>query len=628
MNYTHSPGRARMRILATSDLHMALTSHDFQTDRVNPAIGLTRTASLIAMARDDAAQDGALTLLFDNGDGMQGSAMDNLAVDRPDRPHPLMRAFAHLRYDAVGLGNHDFNYGLNALDAALNAAPCPVICSNLRRIDGRKAGFAPFAVLERVVKTADNERPIRIGVLSFVPPQTVTWDAHLLRDVIEAEDIIDSARRLVPQLCAAGCDLIVALSHSGLASAEAEPGMENASIPLAALNGIDAVIAGHTHLHLPGIAHQGLKHVDAEIGSVHGKPVVMPGSAGSHLGVIDLDLAISQRGQWSVDGFAAGLHAIARRDKDGHSVPLVEEDPALLAILAEDVAETRTLMEQPVGHSAVALHSYFTFFARDRSLALIAAAQAAALRPLIAATEAAGLPMLSAVAPGRFGGRAGPDNYTDIPVGPLTKRHLAALNPFPNDLCAVIMSGQQVLDWLEMSACIFRQIAPGDVAVSLLDPAIPGHDFDILHGLSWRIDLSAPPRFHRDGSLRNSGSHRIRDARWQGCRVAVDQQFVVALNSYRTGGGGYVAALQSARPVNLPGRRTIRAALCNYLTGSLPGGPLEATPPDWEFVGMPDASACVATGPGALAHMGELTGRGITVGGRDADGFLQLMVPL
>lgn len=628
MSFTCLNERARMRILATSDLHMALTGHDFYTDRANPAIGLTRTASLIAMARNEAAQDGMPTLLFDNGDGMQGTPMDNLAADRPDRPHPLMRAFGHLRYDAVGLGNHDFNFGLSALDGALNAAPCPVICSNLHRSDGRGTGFAPFAILERVAKTADNQRPIRIGVLSFLPPQTVAWDAHLLRGVIEAEDIIDSARRLVPQLRKAGCGLIVALSHSGLAGAETEPGMENATIPLAAIEGIDVVIAGHTHLHLPGIAHQGLKHVDAETGNVHGKPVVMPGSAGSHLGVIDLDLAMSQSGRWRVDGFHSSLRPIARRDQNGHSVPLVEEDPALLALLAEDVSETRALLNQPVGHNAVVLHSYFTFFAPDRSLALIAAAQMDALRPLIAATEAADLPMLSAVSPGRFGGRAGPENYTDIPAGLLTRRHLAALCPFPNDLCAVIVSGAQVLDWLEMSACIFRQITAGDIAAPLLDRAIPGHDFDLLHGLGWRIDLSAPPRFHRDGTLRNPGSRRVRDVRWQGRPVATDQQFVVALNSYRAGGGGFVAALQGARPVNLPGRCTIHAALCDYVAKSSPSRPIDDTPPDWGFTGTRRTSVCVTTGPGALAHIGELTGRGVTVGKRNADGFLQLVVPL
>ncbi len=607
---------------------MALTSHDFHRDRANPAIGLTRTASLIATARDEAARKGALTLLFDNGDGMQGTPLGDLAADRPDRAHPLMRAFAHLRYDALGLGNHDFNHGPHALDAALHAAPCPVVCSNLHRTDGAATAFAPFAILERMVRTDDGEHAIRIGVLSVLPPQTVTWDAHLLHGTFRAEDIVESARDLVPQLRVAGCDLVVALSHSGLAGAEAEPGIENATVPLAGIDGIDAVIAGHTHLHLPGPAHAGLDHVDAQTGSIHGKPAVMPGSAGSHLGVIDLDLSRSTKGRWAISGFRSTLRPIARRDGTGRAVPLVDEDPALLALLAGDVAQTRAMLERPVGHSPVPLHSYFTFFAPDRGLALMAAAQAAALRPLIAGTAAADLPMLSATSPGRFGGRAGPENYTDIAAGPLTMRHLAALHPFPNDLCAVVVSGAQVLDWLEMSACLFRQIVPGEVAAPLLDPAIPGHDFDILHGLSWRIDLAAPPRFHPDGTLRNPGSRRIRDASWQGGAVTADQRFVVALNSYRASGGGHVAALRGASVLDLPRRRTIRSALCDYLTNALPRETDLEPPPDRDFVSMPGSSVRVSTGPGALIHIEELARRGVTVGGRDENGFVQLVLPL
>ena len=70
-----------------------------------------------------ADQRNITTLLMDNGDGLQGTPLGEVAAEKQDQPHPLMQAFAHLRYDAIGLGNHDFNFGLETLDNVLAQAP-------------------------------------------------------------------------------------------------------------------------------------------------------------------------------------------------------------------------------------------------------------------------------------------------------------------------------------------------------------------------------------------------------------------------------------------------------------------------------------------------------------------------
>lgn len=624
-----------VRLLGTSDLHMHLVGHDYYADRPDASVGLTRTAGLINTARAEAKAGGALTLLFDNGDALQGTPLGDLAAETRHQPHPLMRAFSHLRYDALGLGNHDFNFGLKALLAVVAQAPCPVLSSNLRGLNGQDLpGISPFAILDRVVQRGGEQIPIRVGILSFLPPQTVQWDAYHLQGRVAVDGIVESARRWIPKLKQAGCDMIVALAHSGLGCTQQHAGMENAVVPLAALDGIDAIIGGHTHLHLPGTAHSGLENVSADTGSVCGKPVVMPGTGGSHLGVIDLRLWVSPNRRWSVAAFECALRPIAIRQANGALTPVVDEDPALSDLLAPAHTATRAQMNQPVGETARPLHSYFSFIAPDHALAVVAAAQAAALRPLLTkipdGAEGKGLdtlPLLSAVSPCKFGGRSGPQHYTDIPAGPVSRRHVADLHVFPNQLRAVIVSTDQVLDWLEKSASLFRQITPGSTCAALIDPDMPGHDFDVLHGLTWTIDLSVPPRFPPGGAAPDISRHRICDLRLNGAPVQPGQKFIVALNSYRASGGGNFTALDRAQEIPIP-TINIRDALCDYLSGAVPPDPLANSLPVWRFVPMANTSVSILTGPGANAHLNELSGRNTHVTDPGPDGFLRLTLPL
>lgn len=623
------PGvRAHLQILATTDLHVNLTGFDYFADRTDASVGLTRTASLIRTARAESAARGALTLLFDNGDALQGTPMGDLATRDVGTPHPVMRAFDYLGYDAIGLGNHDFNFGLDALDAVVAQAPCPVVCSNLHRLDPHLLpGVLPYTILERTVLKGDQQVPLRIGVMSFLPPQTVEWDAHLLAGRIRVDDIVGAARHWLPHLRDQGCDVVVALAHSGFSCEPAYTGMENAVRPLAALPGVDAIIAGHTHLRLPSAAHAGLDAASAESGAVQGTPVVMPGTAGSHLGQIDLDIQTGPNGRWEVTGFDCCLRPISIRARTGEILQKVAEDPGLRDLLAADHAATRARMDQAIGQSLQPMHSYFSFFAPDRSLAVVAAAQAAALRPALVGTTAEGLPLLSATAPGKYGGRSGPTNYTDVPAGRVAMRHVADLYVFPNDLRAVIISGAQVLDWLEMSASLFHQIPLGSHDHTLLNADFPGHNFDVLHGVTWQIDVSGPARFYPDGTVKPGDHRRIRNPCHQGQPVQRDQRFVVALNSYRASGGGGFAALKGG--CCLPTVQiSIRDILQDYLAGRLSRDPLDGASPPWGFTAMPDTSVSVLTGPGAVPHLGDLAGRGVQTGGTDADGFLRLTLPL
>lgn len=598
---------------------MHLMSFDYYADTPDADRGLTRTASLIRRARDQAGRDSALVLLFDNGDALQGTPFGEWAAEVTTDAHPLSQAFNAMGYDAVGLGNHDFGFGLDLVNRIAAQTACPVVCSNLRTTQGPQ-GWVPHATLQRMVLADGKQVPIRIGILSVLPPQTMQWEAHMLQGKAEVTDILTAAEQTAAVLRHQGCDLVVALAHTGLDQAEAEAGMENAVIPLAAQDNIDVIVAGHTHLVLPGTAHEGMPDVDHEQGLVHGKPVVMQGWGGSHLGVIDLTLEQDAGQRWRVIDSRAEATPINTANGP------VPEDPEIKWLFAKGHEETRKRVSAPVGSVPVPLHSYFSFCVPDRGLALLAAAQAAAVRSHIAGTEWEGLTILAATAPAKFGGRAGPRYYTHIPAGDVSIRHVADLHVFPNELRAARVTGAQLHDWLEMSAGVFNQLSPHRPA-HLINPRRAGFNFDILHGATYQIDLSQPARFDAAGRLKDSTHSRIRSLKVNGQPVTPEQEFIVATNNYRANGGGHFPIAAQVCPIALPAR-LIHHVLRDYLAGKLPRDPLEQAPRAFSLTPMNGAEVILTTGPAAHAYLHELAEYDPQVLPVDSDGFLPIQLTL
>ena len=149
------------------------------------------------------------------------------------------------------------------------------------------------------------------------------------------------------------------------------------------------------------------------------------------------------------------------------------------------------------------------------------------------------LPVLSAAAPFKSGGRGGPDYYTDVSPGPIAIKDVADLYLYPNTVRAVRITGAQVREWLERSAGVFNRIDPAVTAEQpLIDPSFPAFNFDMMEGVTYRIDVTQPSRYDADGKLADPGAHRILDLARDGQPVRDDDVFLVATNNYRAGGGG------------------------------------------------------------------------------------------
>ncbi|MFD0770772.1 bifunctional 2',3'-cyclic-nucleotide 2'-phosphodiesterase/3'-nucleotidase [Bacillus sp. CGMCC 1.60114] len=516
----------KLRILETSDIHVNLMNYDYYQTKTDNKVGLVQTATLVNQARGEAKN----SVLFDDGDALQGTPLgDYVAKVRGldgNYVHPLYRLMNMMKYDVISLGNHEFNYGLDYLDKAISKTEFPVINSNVYKDDKDKNEendqnyFKPYHIFEKELTDESGnklDKKVKIGVMGFVPPQIMSWDKANLEGKVKAKDIVETAKKLVPQMKGEGADIIVALAHSGIDKSGYNIGMENASFYLTNIPGVDAVLTGHSHAVVTD--------------TFNGIPVVMPGAFGSNLGVIDMELK-QVNGKWEVqkDKSKPSVRPIA--DSKGNA--LVESDKSLVEAVKDDHEATIKYVNTPVGETTAPINSYFALVQDDPSVQIVTNAQKWYTEQKMKGTKFEGLPILSAGAPFKAGGRNGSTYYTDIPTGTLAIKNVADLYVYPNTLYAVKINGAQLKDWLEMSAGQFNQIDPKKTdEQKLVNINYPTYNFDVLDGVKYEIDVTQPAKFDKDGKVVNEAANRIVNLTYDGKPITDGQEFIVATNNYR-----------------------------------------------------------------------------------------------
>lgn len=622
--------QAHLRIMETTDIHVHVFPYDYYADKPRDTVGLSRTASIINEIRSEATN----SLLVDNGDFLQGNPMgDYIAYERGMKEgdsHPIISAFNTVGYDAATLGNHEFNYGLEFLDKALAGAEFPVVLANIAKEKGANARedktlVQPYAILDREIEMGDGTRhPIKIGVIGFTPPQVMNWDRKHLEGNVQARDIIETAQAYVPEMKEQGCDLIIALSHSGIGEADHADGMENASVVLAGVDGIDALVTGHNHLVFPSPTFEDRPGIDVEKGTLLGKPAVMGGFWGSHLGLLDL-LLERDGNEWRVVTTTSEARPISKRNEDRSITALVEDDQTVLDSVAADHDETLAYVRRAVGKTSAPLHSYFALVADDPSVQIVSIAQQWYVAEMLKGTEHEGLPILSAAAPFKAGGRGGPDYYTDVPVGDVAIKNVADLYLYPNTVRAVRVNGAQVRGWLERSAGMFNQVEAGSKDAILLNPDFPSYNFDVMDGVTYQIDLSQPSRFGPKGEEENPEAARIVNLEFNGAPVTDDMEFIIATNNYRaSGGGSFPGALGDTIVFEAPD--TNRDVIVRYIVEQGTIDPKADA--NWSFAPLEDTTVLFETGPKARDYISDVKGVSIEDAGEGAEGFAAFRIKL
>ena len=572
------PATVQLRVMESTDIHMYLANYDYFSQSVSETLGFANTAALIKAARAEVTN----SVLVDNGDLIQNSPLgDYEALVRRDdilngETHVVYKALNLLEYDVGNLGNHEFNFGLEFLEASLTGANFPYINANVYNDDQDDDPnndinrYTPYYIQDKLVLDANgNEQTIKVGYLGLTPPQIMQWDKANLEGRVIAKDIVETAAFFVPQMKAAGADIVIAIPHSGLTASAQESLAENTALYLSQVADIDAILFGHNHRVFPGdAAYDGYESagIDNINGKLNGVPAVMPGFFGNHLGIIDLTLSPSDGGGWQVtDSVVEARPIYTGSARNGDFVDLVDADAEVLAVIDEQHQATIEWVSEPFGRISNPIFSFFALVQDDPSIQVVSDAQIDWGQRFIAGTELDGLPVLSAAAPFRAG-RNGVEDYTNVAAGNIALLDTVSLYIFPNTVRMIRLTGADVKEWLERSTGQFNQIDPNSSErQNLLNTAFPTFNFDVIDGVTYEIDVTQPLRYDAEGNLANITAERIVNLQYNGAPIDYAAEFLVVSNNFRASGGGNFPNIDGSSRETFEGPDENRGILRNYM---------------------------------------------------------------
>ena len=658
----------KVALLETTDIHQNLLSYNYYSLAPDATLGLERTSALVNAARVENAN----TVLFDDGDNIQGSLLGDFQAQASpitcSSTLALHKVMNYMRYDGGGLGNHEFNYGLDFLAQVTNTdmglfdvkkpnncgAPAyPLVLSNVDGVTSKSPIFKPYAIINKnFTATKPDGQTVsvkfNVGIMSFVPPQIMDWDAKNLVGKVVVNGVVESANKYIPDIRAKGADIVVALSHGGLDASPYSPKMENGSYHLAG-TGIDALLIGHSHLIFPKAKETGAAPVDGSFlalkatapvgavdeikGLVNGVPTVMAQSWGRRLGIIQMTF-VYQDGKWVQQKDKVNVESHGFKYTDGTTI--VAADAAVAPLIDTEHKATIAYASQSLGTTTdFQMSAYFALVGDVTAIQIVNQAQRDYVKNIIATSNdptLAGyknIPVLSTSAPFKAG-RNGASDFTDVAPAatPISTVALQVRNPGDlyvfsnNNLQAVKIKGSDVKAWLEVVAKQFAQIDPTKTTEQDLVPSYSTiFNFDVFYadnnGLKYQFDVTKP-----------IGS-RVVNLNYNGAPIADSSDFIVATNDFRAGGNLIPALDGSTRIIKSPDAN--QTIVSDYIKkqGTLTLTKNGSARP-WSFLPVATAGPIILrVQPGKLAVAQKLGLARITSeGALDASGFAKYAVDL
>ncbi|HMJ24923.1 MAG TPA: 5'-nucleotidase C-terminal domain-containing protein [Pyrinomonadaceae bacterium] len=523
-----APQRAHVVILGTTDMHGRVFPIDYYTNKYDN-VGIAKVASLIK----DARKTDPNLLLVDSGDTIQGTPLEYFHNKRNNAPpDPMMLAMSALHYDAMTVGNHEYNFGLKVLEKARSEARFPWLSANTYNTGTTTTHYQPY-----IVKEIEG---VRIGILGLTTPGIPNWENVPNYKGLEFKETVSEAKKWVAILRdKERVDVVTIAMHMGieedLRNGTVSPSQvpnENAAVAIARqVPGVDLILMGHTHRDVPSLV-------------INGVLLTQANRWASHVARADIYLERTGAGRWHVIG------------KQSKTIPVTEKTvvDAEIARLGQPYdKETQDWLSRTIGESPEEITSQDCRFRDTAIIDLIQRVQLEAGKGEVS--------MAACFNP-----------QARIPKGPVTVRDIAGLYEYENTLVTIELTGRQLKEALEHSARYFREYQPGKTLADLVDSRIPGYNFDMAEGVTYDLDITKP------------FGQRITNLKFMGQPVDPLRKFRVVTNNYRVNGGGGFAMYKDA-PVVYRSSEEVRELIIDWVERNKTI-PIKANN-NWRIVGTP-----------------------------------------
>lgn len=496
------PEQADLVLLYTTDVHGACLHYDIRQNR--PAT--TSLANVCTYVNEQRAEHPDAVMLFDTGDFLQGQpSMYYYNFVDTTSTHVATAVYNYMKYDAVGVGNHDIEPGEQVyLKRLPKQFEMPWICANALDSETGEPAFQPYCVIER--------QGVKIAILGMITPNIGAWLPKQLWQHVEFQDMVECAEKWVPIIQQKEHpDLLVGLFHSGYDYTADGNDLdtyknENGGVPAAIkVPGFDIVLCGHDHQN----ALQQVVNVAGD--TVH---ILDAHTQASRVGRADIHLTLDKQTRRYHKQITTDLVEMKG----------VEPDSAFCAKFQYAVDEVNEYVDKPIGQLSATLYGEPGLYGPSEFIDFIHDVQLWA--------TGADISLAAVLTP-----------HDSVPAGAITMRQLFTLYKYENLLFSVRMTGEEVQKYLEFGfnrqfgtmqsdkdhLMAFLTDEKGEVTFDNFGPRFttPTFNFTCAAGIRYTVDVRKP-----------AGQRLTILSMSDGTAFDPKKEYIVAINSYQASGGG------------------------------------------------------------------------------------------
>lgn len=542
INAKSSKEEAELRFIFTTDIHGQLNSKDYETGLDYGIGGLARAYDLIMQARNELPANNSFT--FDVGDSLYDYTSEYIFAEDQNEIQPIYRAMALVEYDAITLGNHDFDYGYSYILKQLKGTGLmdKTIVSNVVDSKTEEHPFLENMIITKEVKTTSGKKAkVNIGIIGETIPH-LTAKTESYTGVLKTEDIVINVKNQAAQLKKQGADIIVVLAHSGIGDENPELDFKNVSYALTKIDEVDMILCGHEHRNFPTTdktsPYLSLPGVDKTTFLVNGKNLIMANDRGRSIGIVDLKVDVSGE-----DVKIVNRESTLRYVSD-YKTTENEEMRSLYGSWENEFFKYANDIIGELGEGEK-ISNFSGILEDTTAIQLINDAKRShALRYInTQAKQYKDYPIVSVSSYYSYGLKSGSD-YVNI-SDKFTESDLAIIQPYNNYLYLYTITGAQLKEWLEWTASAFEttngtnrwnnktmsELMTSSGLKSLIKEEwlTDWSNFYIFDGVDFTINPTFEPRYDISGNKINS-SNRVTNITYNGKNVASDTKLIIATN--------------------------------------------------------------------------------------------------